>query len=57
MHLDEEIATLEPGWIEQMGEKEFMRQRKVLEKYLQSYDPAWFLVSCVGESPNSVEGD
>ena len=49
-HLDEEIATLEPAWIEKMGEKELNAQRKVVDKYLQSYDPAWFLVSTVGES-------
>ena len=50
-HLDEEIDTLDPEWIARMGEKEFRRQTKVVEKYLQSYDPAWFLASVIGTSP------
>ena len=50
VHLEEEIVTLDPKWIEKMGEPEFIRQGKATEKYLQSYDPAWFLVSAIGES-------
>lgn len=49
VHLEEEIVTLDPKWIEKMGEPEFIRQGKATEKYLQSYDPAWFLVSAIGE--------
>lgn len=48
-HLAAEIDTLEPEWVQLMGKAKADELNKLVQKHLQEEDPAWFLVSAVGE--------
>ncbi len=48
-HLQTEIDTLKPEFIEKIGEKEFKRVDKEVENHLRSYEPNWSLCSLLGK--------
>lgn len=49
VHLGEEIATVGPGLIGRMSRAQYDATKKGIDRHLQSFDPAWFLISSVGE--------
>ena len=47
-HLFEEIDTLKPEYMEKIGENRLKAIDAEVVKYLQSYDPSWFLSNFMG---------
>lgn len=48
-HLEGEIVTLEPDWLVKMGKEKHDEMKANLQAHLKENDPAWFLISGIGE--------